>query len=96
MDRKLMLFSLSDLEQGRIQEPKSDLKDLSGFASIESMVRHTLSPPKLLQTNSLSGSPLREPKTMDRPFEDENLLKKLIQYKNQIPLSPRIIRARDS
>jgi hypothetical protein len=71
MDRKLMLFSLSDLEQGRIQEPKSDLKDLS-------------------------GSPLREPKSMDRPFEDENLLKKLIQYKNQIPLSPRIIRARDT
>jgi hypothetical protein len=96
MDRKLMLFSLSDLEQGRIKEPKSDLKDLSGFATIESMVQHTLSPPKLLQTHSLAGSPLREPKNIQRPFQDENLLKKLIQFKNQIPLSPRIIRARDS
>ncbi len=91
-----MLFSWSDLEQGRVKQPKSDLKDLSGFNSIENMIHHSLSPPKLIQTHSPAGSLLKEPRNIERPFQDENLLKKLIQYKNQIPLSPRIIRATDS
>jgi hypothetical protein len=96
MDRKLSMISLSNLEQGRIREPVADPMDLSGFPSIEGMIRHSLSPPKLLQTLSPAGSRLMNPKTVERPFQDENLLKKLIQFKHQIPLSPRIIRATDS
>jgi len=92
----LKLFSLSQLESGRIKTPIADPKDLGGFQELETLVRHSLSPPKLLQTRTPAGNPLKEPKTIERPFEDENLLKKLIQYKNRIPLSPRIIRNSDS
>ena len=96
MDRKLMLFSWSTLEHTRIREPKSDPKDLSSFSGIESMIQHSLRPPSLLQVHTPSGSLLKEPKRVDRPFEDETLLQKLIQYRNQIPLSPRIIRTTDA
>ncbi|MBU6153848.1 MAG: hypothetical protein KGP28_06055 [Bdellovibrionales bacterium] len=96
MDRKLMLFSWSDLEQGRINQPKSDLKDLSSFSSMEAMVQHSLSPKKLLRTHTPEGATLKEPQKIERPFHDETLLQKLIQYRNQIPLSPRIIRATDA
>jgi len=96
MDRKLALFSLSKMEQGRIAEIRPDLKNLSGFQEIENLVHHSLTPAKLIQTQTPSGTPLKEPRNFERPFQDENLLQKLIQYKNQIPLSPRIIRATDS
>lgn len=96
MDRKLMLFSWSALEHNRIKDPKSDPKEISSFSGIEAMIQHSLKPTKLLQVHTPAGAPLKEPKKIDRPFEDETLLQKLIQYRNQIPLSSRIIRTTDS
>jgi hypothetical protein len=96
MDRKLISYSLSELERGRIREPAPDPKDLSSFSTLEAHILHSLSPAKLFQTRTPAGSRLPTPRTLDRPFEDEALLKKLIQYRNQIPLSPRIIRSRES
>ena len=100
MRRTLGLFSVSRLERGRIPEPGSDLRDLGAFKDLEETVARSLQnpgesetsvPPLKTQVSSLKAS-LNRP----RPLLDEALLQKLIQYRNQIPTSSRIIRANET
>ena len=92
MHRELGLFSISGLEKGRIEEVRSDLKDLSRFGELEALISHSLAPPTLVQTRTPSGTKLKEPRVLTRAFHDESLLQKLIQYRERIPLSSRVIR----
>ena len=93
MHRKLgELFFLSSLEKGRTPVPNADPRSISPFDEIKESIAHSLKPATLLRSQTLEGTRLPSPTPISRPFEDENLLKKLIQYRNQIPVSSRIIR----
>ncbi|MBC7397469.1 MAG: hypothetical protein H7333_08495 [Bdellovibrionales bacterium] len=97
MDFKLKeLFSLSSLEKGRIQEPEANPRDLSQFPNLDEMIEYSLRVPNLIRTQTPEGIPLKNPVNIQRPFEDEALLQKLLQYRSQIPTSSRIIRASES
>jgi hypothetical protein len=101
MHRELGLFSISSLEKGRISEQRPDPKDLALFTELEGLVSgsfvstqshagrlENLSPEAALK----SGTSLREPRVLTRAFRDETLLQKLMQFRERIPLSSRIIR----
>lgn len=86
------LYTLSKLEQNRIQPAKADPRNIGDFATLDEMIAHSLRAPNLIRTQTAAGNPLQAPKLENRPFEDEALLKKLLQYRSQIPVSARIIR----
>jgi len=93
MHRKLgELFFLSSLEKGRTAVPVADPRKISSFEELGDAIAHSLKAPTLMRMQTAQGNPLQTPVAMNRPFEDENLLKKLIQYRSQIPVSSRIIR----
>ena len=97
MDFKLKeLFSLSSLEKGRLREPEANPKEIGLFRDMEELIAHSLKAPGLIRTQTAEGNPLQSPVAVSRPFEDEALLKKLLQFRSQIPTSSRIIRASDS
>ena len=91
------LLFLSSLEKQRVREYRADpASGLPGFKDLENLISHSIAPPQLTRTRTPEGTPLLQAKTSERPFEDESLLKKLVQYRSQIPLSTRIIRAGDA
>jgi hypothetical protein len=95
VDFKLMaksLYTLSKLEEGRIQPVKPDLRNISEFSSLDEVIAHSLRAPNLIRTQTVTGVTLQSPRLENRPFEDEAILKKLLQYRSQIPVSTRIIR----
>ena len=97
MDFKLKeLFSLSSLEKGRIREPEANPREIGLFKDVEALIAHSLKAPNLIKTQTQEGTLLQSPVAISRPFEDEALLKKLLQFRSQIPTSSRIIRASDS
>ncbi len=97
MDFKLKeLLSLSSLEKGRIAEPKADPREISQFQTMEEIIAYSLKMPNLIRTQTQEGTPLKSPVAVQRPFEDEALLQKLLQFRSQIPTSSRIIRASES
>ena len=89
MHSKLNLMTVSQLEKGRIQEIRPDPLDLSGFLGLENLISDSLMP-------DAPAIPKRESPSAKHPFEDQSLVQKLIQFRNQIPTSSRIIRASDS
>ncbi len=96
MHSELALFSISKLEQGRVKEKTPDPRNLSLFSGLDEIVGHSLKPAQLVQMQTPSGNPLVQPKLVKRPFEDEALLKRLLQFRDQIPTSSRIIRAEET
>jgi hypothetical protein len=95
VDFKLMaksLYTLSELENGRITSATADPRNIGEFNSLNEVIAHSLREPNLIRTQTQAGTPLKEPKYENRPFEDEAILKKLLQYRSQIPVSARIIR----
>ena len=86
------LFTLSPLEKNRVRDPHPDPREISDFQSLDSVIAHSLRAPNLIRTQTASGTNLMKPEKMSRSFGDEALLKKLIQHRDQIPLSGRIIR----
>jgi hypothetical protein len=97
MRSPLDLLFLSLLEKHRVRETRPDLTALlPAFKTLETLVSHSIAPPQLTQTRTPEGTPLLQAKTVERPFQDESLLKKLVQFRSQIPLSTRIIRAGDA
>ena len=97
MDSKLKsiaksLYSFCGLEKGRVKTPHTDPRDLGDFRSIEEMISHSLKAPTLVRTQTQMGNPLIAPKAESRGFVDETLLKKLLQHRDKIPVSSRIIR----
>jgi hypothetical protein len=101
MRSTLALFSVSRLEQGRVAEARPDLKDLGAFKELEETVTLSLSAgsdagaTRVVQPER-TLSPLQAGIRSSRPLLDETLLQKLVQYRNQIPHSSRIIRAGDT
>ncbi len=101
MHRELGLFSISVLEKGRIEEPCSDVKDLGRFGDLESLISGSLA---LLQPKK--EEPVRTAAPAQRlnrgslaqtgSFRDQSVLQKLLQYRDRIPLSSRIIRTGQS
>ena len=99
MDSKLMkivktLFTWSRLEEGRTTTAHADPRDISAFGSVQDLVFHSLKAPNLVHTQTPSGNPLPTPKASSRPFQDENLLRKLVQHRDKIPTSSRVIRSK--
>lgn len=97
------LFSLSSLEVNRISTPKSDLKNIAAFSELEKIIETSLSSQEKIQTaqtaNRTLGNPVplrATPSFAQKPFQDDALMKKLLKYRDQIPVSARIIRATDS
>ncbi len=89
------LFTASSLEENRVQTTHADPRDISGFKELETVISHSLRKPNLMRTQTLTGVTLPAPKMENRSYNDEALLKKLIQYRAQLPTSGRIIRKRD-
>ena len=97
MDSKLTLFSISALEKGRIKEATPDPMNLTRFNELDNLVTHSLAPQKALPSTPIASNAAQmQTKSNQRPFEDLSLVQKLIQFRNQIPTSSRIIRASDS
>lgn len=90
------LLTLSTLEQGRKDSPAASARHLSPFQDLEAMIAHSLKKPELVQTQTVTGVPLRTPKSVKRPFQDEALMEKLLRHRDQIPVSARIIRESSS
>jgi hypothetical protein len=93
------LFFLSHLEKGRTPEPAACSRELRSFENLgdviaSSLLRQTAAAPQLQAQISVGKNPLlHSSEAAARAFQDQNLLQKLIQYRNQIPVSHRIIRA---
>jgi hypothetical protein len=94
------LFTLSDLEQGRVDHASTHTatawnhvsEDTAEFKTLEAMVQHSLKKPEWAKTRTPQGQPLTEPKPVNRSFIDEELMTKLLKFRDRIPLSSRIIR----
>lgn len=89
------LFTVSPLEEKRVRESHADPRAISEFKELETVIAHSLKKPNLIRTQTLTGVTLPAPKLESRGLQDEELLKKLLQYRAQIPTSGRIIRKRD-
>ena len=89
------LFTASDLEFERVKVPHADPREIGVFKELESIIAHSLRKPNLLRTQTPMGVALPSPKFENRSFNDEAILKKLIQYRTQIPSTSRIIRKRE-
>jgi hypothetical protein len=96
MHSQLELYSISKLEKGRIREKQADPRNIANFTELDAIVAHSLKPARQIQVQTPSGTRLSEPRLVKRPFQDEELLKKLIQFRDQIPPSSRIIRPESS
>ncbi len=77
------LWVWSDLEQGRVPQPSSDLKKIERFKELEDLIRPTL--------KGVTKVEKAAPLTL-RPFEDEAVIQQLLQFKDKIPLSSRVLR----
>jgi|GEM_PF-3492545 len=95
-DWKLMaksLYTLSKLEQGRVKPVRPDPRQIGDFATLDETVARSLRvPAKIGAPVPASSSPSSVAASMPLQMQNEALLKKLLQYRNQIPVSPRIIR----
>jgi hypothetical protein len=88
------LFSVSPLELGRIKPRNADPRNISDFSTLNEVIAHSLKAPTLMRTQTLEGTQLKRPKMESRPFQDEAILKKLLQHRDKIPTSTRIIRGK--
>lgn len=104
MHRELGLFSISDLEKGRVAEVRSDMKDLGRFGELENLIASSIAPhvrreePVRAKTPALRATlgATREAPGQKSSFKDQSVMQKLLQYRDRIPLSSRIIRTGQS
>ena len=102
MHRELGLFSISDLEKGRVADPRSDGRDIARFGELENLISGSLA----LKTPTKNEEAVRAKAPALRPsgeavgrkgsFRDQSVMQKLLQYRDRIPLSSRIIRTGQS
>ncbi len=86
------LFTLSPLELGRVKSAHPDPRAVGDFRTLEDVIAHSLKVPTLVRTQTVAGTPLPKPEKISRTFQDEAIMKRLLQHRDQIPLSGRIIR----
>ncbi len=101
------LFTSSTLEEKRVKVARPDPREITHFKDIEILIAHSFFKSSMESTRgknrSLDSSsdhpsppnPNEAPKLFGRTLKDEQLLKKLIQHRDEIPLSNRIIRKKD-
>lgn len=89
------LFTFSSLETNRVKGTHADPRAISEFKGLEEIISHSLRKPNLIRTQTLAGNTLPTPKLENRGLKDEALLQKLVQYRDRIPLSGRIIRKQE-
>lgn len=93
------LFTLSDLEKGRIKEAQPDPRRIEGFADLEGVISQSLTPAPTvtIQTTSHTilgndAQPKTAARTIERPLADQDLLQKLLKHRPNYT-SNRILRA---
>ena len=87
------LITPSRLEQGRLDKrPDAPFAMLAEFKGLEGMITHSLKKPELLTVKSPMGQTLLKPTATKRPFQDQELIQKLLKFKDRIPLSARVLR----
>lgn len=89
------LYTTCAFEENRIQARHSDPRAITDFKELETVIAHSLRKPNLLRTQTPSGITLPSPKMENRGLKDEAILKRLLQYRSQIPASGRIIRKKE-
>jgi len=100
------LLFLSRFENGRIRRPAPDPREIANFEELinpialslahpqKTIVNHALTPTSANpMAKTSAGASFSSLSPGQRAFADENLLQKLLQYRSQIPVSHRIIRA---
>ena len=95
------LFTSTTLEEKRVKIPHSDPRAIGVFKDLESVIAGSFHKPIKESLNATEAKipSLNPPPVIARHFQrtlqDQELLKKLIQYRGQIPLSNRIIRKKE-
>lgn len=90
------LFTACAFEENRVKTAHADPRAISDFKELETIIAHSLRKPNLIRTQTPAGNSLPAPKLENRGLQDEAILKKLLQFRSQIPVSNRIIRKRES
>jgi hypothetical protein len=93
------LFTMSTLEEKRIKVPHADPREITFFKEIETMISHSFfksSRDTSRQSNTPTELKPEGPKLFGRTLKDEKLLEKLLQHRDEIPRSSRIIRKKDT
>lgn len=94
------LMTLSPLEHRRVLEVQANPLDLSAFNSIEAIIQHSLKKPELVKVHTPMGNPIPKPlkslTPVKRSFCDQEIVNRLIKYRDRIPLSARILRPQTS
>lgn len=90
------LFTACAFEENRVRSPHADPRSLSEFKELETVIAHSLRKPNLIRTQTPGGITLPAPKMENRGLKDEAILKRLLQYRAQVPTSSRIIRKKES
>ena len=97
MDQQLKpLFTWTKLEKNRVTTTRTDPKAITVFQTLETLVSLSLTPTPS-KSAVTTQAPLHAAKpTLEnnpkRSFLDEELVKKLINQRSQLPLSSRILR----
>jgi hypothetical protein len=93
------LFTSSTLEEKRVKVARPDPREITHFKDIEILIAHSFFKSSVESSRSKNASeptPRNDaPKLFGRTLKDDQLLKKLIQHRDEIPLSNRIIRKKD-
>jgi len=96
------LFTSTTLEEKRVKTTRPDPREITVFKDIETLIAHSFfkSSVEAARTNGKNNlAPLAKPdapRLFERTLKDEQLLQKLIQHRDRIPLSNRIIRKKES
>ena len=97
------LLSLSSLEKNRIEAKNPDPRNISSFAELEEVITLSLTPnaAKAIATTQIKPAMQAKPENTllnknRSPFQNDALLERLLKYRDQIPLSSKIIRATDT
>jgi hypothetical protein len=93
------LFTLSDLEKGRIAEAQPDPRRIEGFADLETAIAQSLTPVPTVTVQTTThpilndqAQPKTGSRTLERPLADQDLLQKLLKHRPNYS-SNRILRA---
>ncbi len=98
------LFTTSKLEEKRVKVPQADPREISFFKEIENIIsksffRSSVESNRARETSLQNETATDRKKAASRLFErtlkDEELLQKLLQHRDEIPRSSRIIRKQD-
>ncbi len=96
------LFTTSTLEEKRVKVPQADPREISFFKEIENIIAKSFFRSSVdsnrARENAIRNEALNEGKAgrlFERTFKDEQLLQKLLQHRDEMPRSTRIIRKQD-